>query len=101
MPRHSFAEHLPKVRSQRQIAPLIKLRLIKPRPTPVDLATFYGTTQDEHHISVAMISAAVAVLPCRAPEFRHGHNHRVLPEIAEISPERSQRLREVAQHIGD
>ena len=48
-----------------------------------------------------MIGAAIAILAGGAAEFRHGDDDRVFGQIAEVSPESAQRLRELAQHIRD
>ena len=50
---------------------------------------------------MAVIGAAIAVLAGGAAEFRHGDDHRVFGQIAEVGPESAERLRELAQHIRD
>src|SRR6202007_2245310 len=100
MPCDGFSDHLAEVGGQREVAAFVELRLIESRPAPIKLATPHWPAENEHHIGVAMIGAAVAVLARGAAELRHRYHYCVFTEIAEISPESGQRLRKVAQHIG-
>ena len=52
-------------------------------PFSVDLAAVYWTAHYPHHVAVAVIGAAVAVLMHRAAEFRDHENHGVLVARAE------------------
>ena len=94
-----FSNHLAEVRGQRQIAAFVELRLVKARPASVDFAALHRAAQNEHYVGVAVVGAAIAVLARRASELRHRDDDGVFAQIAEIDPERGERLREVAEHI--
>src|SRR5581483_4176380 len=66
---HSFTQHLAEIRGDGQIAPFIKLSLLQAGPAAVNLAAFHRPAQDKHYVGVAMVGAAIAVLPRRAPEL--------------------------------
>src|SRR5208283_3984433 len=55
IPRYNFAEHQPKVRRHCQIAALVRLRPIEPRPAPINFAAFNRPAEDEHHVGVAVV----------------------------------------------
>src|ERR1700693_4009465 len=96
-----FAHHSTEVSGYRQVAAFVELGLIEARPASVNLAAFHRTAHHKHYIRVAVVGAAVAVLASGAAELRHGDDHGIFGEVAEIDPEGTQRLREFAQHIGD
>ncbi len=95
-----LANHVPEVRGQGQVTAFIELGLIEAGPAAVDFAAFHRTAQDEHHVGVAVVGAAVAVFARGAAELRHGDDYRVFAEIAKIGPEGGERLREVGEHVG-
>src|ERR1017187_4215839 len=61
MARQCFAQHTAKIGGQRQIAAFIELRWIEARPASVNPSAAHRPTEDEHHIGVAVIGAAIAV----------------------------------------
>ena len=61
----------------------------------------HRASEDEHYVGVAVVGAAVAVFSGRAAEFGHGYYYRVFSQIAEVGPESGDRLREIAEHVGD
>ena len=50
---------------------------------------------------MAVVGAAIAVFPGGAAELRHGDDDGVFSKIAEIGPKCGDRLREVAEYVGD
>src|SRR5215469_16875893 len=99
MPGDGFADYAAEVGGEREIASFVKLRLIEAGPLAVDFPALHGASHDEHHVGVAVVSAAIAVLSRGTAELRHSDNDGVISEIAEIDPERRERLREFAEHI--
>src|SRR5580658_9890285 len=83
IPRHDFAEHHSKVGRNRQVAAFIQQRLLQARPAPIHAAALYRAAEYKHDVRVAVVSTAVAVFACRAAEFGHGYDDRVLSEIAQ------------------
>src|SRR5215471_8820455 len=84
MPRDQLAEHVAKVRSDRQIATFVELFLLQSRPLAVNLATADRTAQHEHHAAVAMVGSVIAVLLRSPPELRHGNNNDILHAVAHV-----------------
>src|SRR5204863_3805909 len=70
-------------------------------PTAIDSAASDRTSHYKHDVGVAVIGAAIAVLAGGASELRHRDHDGIFSEIAEIGPECSDRLRELAQHVGE
>ena len=93
-------DDLAEVGGEGEIAAFVELRLIEARPPSVDFSAFHRTAEDEHDVRMAVIGAAVSVLVGRAAKLRHRDDDRVFAKIAKIGPEGSDRLREVAEHIG-
>src|SRR3984893_2403802 len=85
----------------RQIAPLVYLQLIEARPAAIDVAALHRAAYHKHYVGVAVVGAAVAIFSCSAAEFGHGYYDCVFSEIAQVSPERGDRLREISQDVGD
>ena len=94
-----FSNYLAEVRRQSEVAAFVELRLVEAGPAAVHLAALHRAAENEHHIGVAVVGAAVAVFARGASELRHGDDDGVFAEIAEIGPESGERLREVAEHI--
>src|SRR5581483_10947405 len=84
-----------------EVAALVKLRRLQPRPAAVNFLPVYGAAKDKHHVRMTMIGASVSVFAHSAAELRHGDDDGVFSEIAKVYPKSSEGLREVAQHIGD
>src|SRR6201987_6079194 len=101
MPRDGFSHHTAEIGSQREVAAFIELRLVQPRPLTVHLAALHWASHNEHHIGVAAISPAVHVFARRAPDLGHRNEDGVLNESAEIDPELTERLRKLAENVGD
>ena len=88
MPRYGFADYLAEVGGQGEVAAFIELRLIEARPAAVDFASLDWAAQDEHHVGVAVVGAAIAVFARGASKLRHGDDDSVFAKIAEVCPER-------------
>src|SRR5207302_10543292 len=61
VPRYGFADYLAEVGGQGEVAAFIELRLIEAGPAAVDFASLDRAAQDEPHVSVAVVGAAIAV----------------------------------------
>ena len=94
-----FSNYLTEVRRESEVAAFVELRLIESWPAAVHLAALHRAAENEHHIRVTVIGAAIAVLARGASELRHRDDNGVFAEIAEIDPERGERLREVTEHV--
>src|SRR5215471_21471592 len=97
----SFAQYLAEVCSYSQIAAFVEMLSREPRPAAIDSATLDRAAEHEHDVGVAVVGAAIAVLARGAPELRHADDHCVFAKIAQIGPERSDGLRELASEVGD
>ena len=82
-----FAQHAAEVCGYSEVAALVELGLVEAGPASVDLAAFDRAAHHEHHVGVAVVGAAVAVLPRGAAEFRHRDNDRIFGQVAEVDPE--------------
>src|SRR5215472_276737 len=51
-----------KIGGERQIAAFIELYRVEPRPSAIDTSTAHRTAKNEHHVSMAVIGAAITVL---------------------------------------
>ena len=69
MPVNHLSQDGSKIGGQRQIAALIKLRLLEAGPPGVDLASLHRATQYEHHVGMTVVSSAGTVLARSAPKF--------------------------------
>src|SRR5580698_11253647 len=101
MTRDSFANDLAEVCGEGQVAAFVELRLIEAGPASVDFPAFDRATEHEHDVGVTVVGAAIAVFAGGAAELRHGHDDGVFAEVAEISPKSRDRLREIAEHVGE
>src|SRR5690349_4258270 len=96
--RDHLAEHRAEIRSEREITTFVQLLRLQSRPATEHLLAIMHIAADyEQSGRVAVIGAAVAVLPSRAPEFRHRHDDDVRHPVAEIADESLDRLREVVE----
>src|SRR5262245_37014546 len=93
----NFSEYRAEVRGEREIAPLVELLRLETGPLAVHLLAVHAAADHEQRARVSVVRAAIAVLPHRAPEFRHRHDDDVRHAITEIGDERRDRLREVGQ----
>jgi len=66
--RHGFADDLAKIRGESQVSAFVELRRIEAGPASVDFAALHRAAQNKHHVGMAVISAAIAVLACRAAD---------------------------------
>src|ERR1700722_557200 len=96
-----FADYLAKVGGEGQIAAFVELGLVQTGPSSVDFSALDWTSQNEHHVGVAMVGAAIAVFADGASEFGHGDDDGVFAEVAEVGPEGSEGLRKLAKNIGN
>src|ERR1700720_1996073 len=66
-----FAQHPAEVCGYREVAALVKLRLVKPRPAPVNFAPFDRAAHHEHYVGVTVIGATITIFAGGAAELRH------------------------------
>ncbi len=88
--RDWFAE----VGRHREVALLVEARGREARPSAVNLAAFHRAAHHPHHVAVAVIGAAVAVLMHRAAELGNHQDDGVLVV-------RPQRLREARESLAE
>jgi hypothetical protein len=94
-------EHGAKVRRQCQVASFVQLLWCEARPFSVHLVSLHVTADHEESTRVAMVRAAISILLRHAPELRHRHDDDVVHSIAKIRHERSDRLREIGETVGE
>src|ERR1700682_3963646 len=87
-----FAEHLAKFGGNGQVAAFVEMLLLQSGPAAVHFAALDRAAQNKHDVGMTMVGAAVAVLARCASEFRHGDDHGVSGQIAEVGPERGNGL---------
>src|SRR2546423_1661545 len=99
MMRHDFSKYRSEVSGEREIAALVELLGLEPRPLAVHLATSDVPTDHEQRTGVPVISTAIAVLARHATELGHCHDHDVVHAIAEVGDERRDRAGEIIQPL--
>ena len=96
-----FANYLAEVGGEGEVSALVELRLVQTGPSSVDFSALDWTSQNEHHVGVAVVGAAIAVFADGASEFGHSDDDGVFGKVAEIDPEGSDGLRKLAKNIGN
>src|ERR1700688_2320854 len=99
MPRHQFAEYVPEVRGQVEIAILVELLILESRPFTIDLSSLDAAAEREHNVGMAVIGTAIAILFRGAAELAHGYYGHIRHPVTQVAVERSQRLAEVSQQV--
>lgn len=92
-----LAENGAEVGGDGEVAALVKLVGAKPGPLAVDAAPCNAAAEGEHHVGMAMVGTAVAILSGRPAEFGESHHGDVLETIAEILPEGGERAPKLAE----
>ena len=64
-----FTQHLPEICCHREIAAFIELFRLKAGPVPIHSAAFNRTTQNKHHVGMAVVCTAISILSCCAPKL--------------------------------
>src|SRR6516165_4514992 len=100
MLHNDSAEHIAKVRREREITSLEQLFGSEAGPLSVDLAAFHTAARDEQTTGVSVVGAAGSILAHRAPEFRHGEDHDVVHAVAKIMVKSGQAVTEILQPVG-
>src|SRR6185503_15608839 len=90
-------EYRAEVSRQREIATLVELLGLEPRPSAEHALPVHVAADHEERRRVAVVRPAIAVLTRGATELRHREYHDVRHAIAEIAHERRDRLGEVVQ----
>ena len=78
-----FAEHAAEIGGQREVASFVELFGRQVRASVHKLGPFHRTADHEHHVGVAMVGSAIAVLARGAAEFRHRDNDRARRRVAQ------------------
>src|SRR5690348_9909206 len=89
-----LAEHVPEIGRDREVALFEQRRAREPRPGTMDFPAANARSDREHHVAVAVIGAAVAVLSDRTSELRHGEHEDVVGGGPEVAAERGERSAE-------
>src|SRR5262245_43874146 len=96
-----FGEDGTEVRRHRQVASLIALLPLEPRPAPINLSTSHRAADDHHRVAMPMIGPTIPVLHDRATELRHGQHDDVLHAIAEVTHERGHAARQIVETVSE
>ena len=99
MARNGLAQHAPEIGGEREVASFVELRWVEARPASVDPAAAHRSAEHEHDVGMPVVGAAIAVLAGGASELRHGDDHGVFRQGAEVDPEGGNGLREIAKHV--
>ncbi len=101
MALRNFAEDIAEIGSQLEIASLVELIALQAGPLAINLFAAHAVADYKHRIRVAMVGAAVSVLPGSAAKLRHRQNHYVVHALTEIGVERRDRVAELLQQIAE
>src|SRR6185437_277302 len=82
-----FAQHRTEVGGYGQIAVLVQMIAAQPRPVAVNFAALHPAAEDEHHVGMAVVGAAVAVLFHGAAKLRHSDQQNILLPRSQVGPE--------------
>src|SRR5262249_20240437 len=86
MLKYCLADHATKIGAQREIAAFVELLGSQSRPLAVDAAATHRAADHKHCVGVTVVSPTVAIFPHRAAEFRHGDDHGVFCQVAQVNP---------------
>src|SRR5438105_12772322 len=99
MARDDRRQHGTEIGRQSKIAAFVERVRSKARPLAVHPAALHGAAQYPDDIAVAVIGAAITVLPHGAAELGQHDNRRVLPIPAECFRERREPVAERAEPL--
>ena len=92
-----FAKDIAKIGGNGQVAVFVEFLRRKARPFAEYSAAVHVTAHRKEASRVAVIGAAVAVLPDGAAKLAHGEDHNIAHAVAKIGVKRGQTLRELLQ----